>query len=314
MDDNPSFLDKILFRSKYKRQIQKEQEKVEEMKRRLSDKQDEVEELEEEVSKAVTEKQSAYEERNNLQDKVAQLEDKVESYEDAGKKSGSSELNQKQIRGRSNIEEFLRVLSNISYDNGHANTIRFEEDDPEISEYERFNTATLRRISPITVFEDSLSVVRIGIKPPIRSVGNSRNYNDKFKIDRRNFEPSSNLVFGVVRSDIFAVGMYDGWDCRNIETVKTNVKNNHSKGGFSQSRFEESREKQIGQHVEDSRGVLENIMDGDSSIILVGSEQIVSRFQDVADHTGTSDAKGDPESALKKAFNDFWSITVYPNI
>lgn len=313
MKDDVSLLDKILFRSEYKKEIREQDKRIDELNNTIQEKEERISELEDNLSKAVTEKQSAYEKRNKLQDRVAQLEDKIESMEDSKEEFDFGDLKSKKIRGKSNIEEFLNILSGIDYDSGNAHTIYFEEDDGKISEYERFDNAVLRRISPVTVFEDSLSIVRMGVKTPIQPT-KYENFGSGFDVDRSIFKPSDNLVFGVVRSDIFAVGLYDEWNCNNIRTVKSNVKNKHSKGGFSQSRFEESRRKQIEEHVKKCKDVLEEVSDDESTVILVGSEQTVSRFEEEADYTGTSDAKGTPKSALKKAFNDFWSVTVFPNI
>lgn len=314
MDEEISILDKILLRSTYKKEIKEKSKRIQELEERLSDREKRIEELEADLSEAVTEKQSAYEERNQLSDKVTQLEDKIQSQEnDEEEVLSIQDIQSKSIKGEENIREFVRILSSIEYSRGNAKTIGFESNDSKISEYERFNNELIRRISPVTVFEGSLGIIRMAVETPIEP-RSSDDYGDSFDINRKLFGPSENLVFGVIRSDMFAVGLYNGWECTTVETVKSNVKGKHSKGGFSQSRFEESREKQIDEHVENCRDVLENVSDNASDTILVGSRQIISRFEDEVDYIATSDARGDPGSALEQAFRNFWSVTVYPNI
>lgn len=311
MDKEISLLDRILFRSKYKEELRKKEDRIEELEDTISGKNEQMKNLEENISEAVTEKQSAYEERNKLSDKVAQLEDKIDSQQSSdGRKSKIEDA--KHITGKNNVREFVRILSSVKYQRGNAKTIGFKSGDSKISEYKRFNSEFLRRMSPVTVFEDSLGVIRVAVKTPLKT-RSFEQISDSFRINRKLFEPSENLVFGIITSDIFAVGLYDGWTCDKVETVESNVKGNHSKGGFSQSRFEESRRKQINEHIEKCSTVLDEMSSDNSNTILVGSSQVVGNFEDEVNYTGTSDARGDPKSALKKAFRDFWSINIYHN-
>lgn len=310
MDEKISILDKILLRSRYKQEICEKNRRIQELEERLSDKEKRIEELESDVSEAITEKQSAYEKRNQLRDKVTQLEDKIQSEENNEEPPQIDKVQSQTIKGKENVKELVRVLSSIQYRSGNAKTISFDSNDSKIPEYERFSTEILRRISPVTVFEGPLGIIRIAVETPIEPKS-SDGYGDSFEINRKLFEPSENLIFGVIRSDMFAVGSYDHWERTSVDTVTSNVKGKHSKGGFSQSRFEQSREKQIEEHVENCRDLLDVISDDSSDTILVGSGQIISRFKDEVDCTATSDSRGDPKSALKRGFRDFWSLKVY---
>jgi len=114
----------------------------------------------------------------------------------------------------------------------------------------------------------------------------------------------------VVRADVFALGVYDATG-ETVERVRfegfeSDVKSQHSKGGFSQDRFERIRDDQIRTHVENAREALADA-DADRTFV-VGQETLLTAFD--ADATASVDASGKPEDALGSAHADFWTVAL----
>ena len=137
-------------------------------------------------------------------------------------------------------------------------------------------------------------------------------WDSAFTVDDSWFRPIGTLVFGVVRADVFAVGVYDDGERVDHAGFETDVKSDHSKGGFSQGRFERIRNEQIDDHLDDARELLaETVDDVDPDrTILTGGKSVLSELAGLADHTATTDAGGKPRDALEHAFADFWSTRV----
>jgi hypothetical protein len=93
------------------------------------------------------------------------------------------------------------------------------------------------------------------------------------------------------------------------EGFTSDVKEQHSKGGFSQQRFERLRDEQIDEHLDECAERLD-ARDPDR-LFVVGERTVLGRFRDRADVTATVDATGDPADALDSAFRDFWTAQLY---
>ncbi len=125
-------------------------------------------------------------------------------------------------------------------------------------------------------------------------------------IDRAWFEPRGTYTLALVRSDLFAMGTYDGTNRRGFHGFTADLKRQHSKGGFSQRRFERLRDEQIEDHVGRCRAALAE-RDADP-LYLVGERTVLDEFTDEGAVTRTVDATGDPESALADAWRSFWTV------
>jgi len=82
------------------------------------------------------------------------------------------------------------------------------------------------------------------------------------------------------------------------------VMGDHSKGGFSQARFERIRDGQIDDHLEQSRDALSAV---DAPLYLTGERVVLTEFSDLARVTRPVDATGKPEAALDDAVHEFWT-------
>ena len=163
------------------------------------------------------------------------------------------------------------------------------------------------RAAPVLVCADDASLVSVALSPPL-APDPFCEWGDRFRLPERWFRPVGRFGFAVVRSDLFAFGVYDGAERRSFEGFESDVMGAHSKGGFSQARFERRRDAQIDDHLDRCR---EALADAPDPLIVVGERTVLGEIREFADRTAVSDARGDPEEALAAAFHDFWTTRLY---
>lgn len=131
-------------------------------------------------------------------------------------------------------------------------------------------------------------------------------WSDAVELERGWFEPTGEYTLALVRSDLFAMGTFEGRERRAFHGFTSDLKEQHSKGGFSQSRFERLRDEQIADHAERCRAAIAE-RDADP-LYLVGERALLADLADVAAVTRPVDATGDPEDALADAVRSFWTV------
>jgi len=151
-----------------------------------------------------------------------------------------------------------------------------------------------------------------GANAPIEPAPFDR-WSDRFRLDESWFRPTGRFAFALVRSDTFALGVYEGDERVAFEGFTSDVKEAHSKGGFSQGRFERRREGQIDEHLKKATAALADL-DANAPIdrtIVVGERSVLGEVREHADITDVSDATGKPRNALDDdAFHDFWMTRI----
>lgn len=256
---------------------------------------------------AVTARQEAQERVNGLEDRIAQLEGTIDRLED-----DEVELS---FRGRRTLDRrattrLLDRLGSFEAPPDGALTAVIEERVPE-SVREQFGerSALLERAAPCIAVADEEGVVSAALRPPALP-DPTTTWSDRFQLERSDFRPTGTFTFALVRSDRFAMGEYRGDERLAFEGVTSDVKGDHSKGGFSQGRFERRREAQIDEHLEDVRDALADR--NAERLYLVGDRGALDRLDDVdARANAAVDATGKPESALEEAFEDFWRTQLF---
>jgi peptide subunit release factor 1 (eRF1) len=131
-------------------------------------------------------------------------------------------------------------------------------------------------------------------------------WDDGFQLARSWFTPRESFTLALVRSDLFAMGEYAGRERTAFHGFDSALTSQHSKGGFSQARFERLRDEQIDSHLDRCLEALEERTT--DPLYVVGERTVLPEFSTVADVTATVDATGDPEPALRDAFRDFWTV------
>jgi peptide subunit release factor 1 (eRF1) len=289
-------LDELLGRAELKDRIEELEEEKRHLERQLAAEQ-------ERKTDAVSARQEAEERVNRLEDRIADLEGRLERQQEG--ESDRTFRGSEELRA-ARLDEVLDRLG--SFETAPEGALTAMVTDGTLPEAVRAafgdEAALVARASPCLALTDDAGLVRVALRPPVPPASFAT-WGDGFRLEAEWFRPTGRFAFALVRSDLFALGEYDGSERQSAETIESDVMNAHSKGGFSQSRFERRRDQQIDAHLDRCR---EALADREAeTLIVVGETTVISEFSDVADVTAPSDAGGDPDAALTDAFREFWT-------
>ena len=293
-------LDRLLGRAELKSRIEELEEELDHRERQLDAEQ-------ERRADAVSDRQDAQERVNRLEDRIAELEGEVERRRDDQAGVDRTYATEETLQdGR--LRAVLDRLESVETDPEGAFTAYVADghDLPE-SVREAFGdrAALVGRAAPCLAVTDDAALVDACLSVP-NPPEPFATWDDSFAFERSWFEPTGSFTFALVRSDLFAMGEYDGDERVAFQGFDSELKSQHSKGGFSQARFERLRDAQIDDHLDRCRAALED-RDTDRCYV-VGERTVLDEFADLADATATVDASGEPEPALGSAVRDFWTV------
>lgn len=254
---------------------------------------------------AVRDRQAADVRVNRLEDRIADLEGQLRG--PAGDDAGPRPRGTERLRG-DRLEAVLELLESVEVRDEGALTAMVDDDVPvAVREAFEGRTVVVERAAPCLAVRDDAGLLAAALEPPLPPAPFAE-WADRFRIDRAWFEPTGRHAIALVRADLFAYGDFDGVERLDFEGFTSDVKGAHSKGGFSQGRFERRRESQIDDHLDRCRAVLD-ARDPDR-LVVVGEHTLLGEFADRAVATAAVDATGDPEPALDHAVTDFWTTTL----
>jgi peptide subunit release factor 1 (eRF1) len=282
-------------------------ERIDELEEELHHRGRELEAERERRREATTARQDAEERVNRLEDRIADLEGRVEADANGGETHDLAFRREERLRG-TRLESVLSRLESFDAGPEGVLTAMVDEGVPdELADLIGDRTPLLRRAAPCLAVADDAGTLAVALRPPIAP--------DPFvewgatpRIEQSWFLPTGEHAVGIVRADVFALGRFDGPERVGFEGFESDVKGDHSKGGFSQGRFERIRDGQIDDHLDRCREVLESV---EGPLYLTGERAVLSELDDVARITKPVDATGDPEPALDDAVRDLWTTTCY---
>lgn len=296
-------LDDLLGRTELKTRIEELEEEKRHLQRQLEAEQDRRRE-------AVSDRQDAQERVNRLEDRIADLEGQLDEH-----KTGGAELDYRrtaEVRG-DRLDEVLDRLESVETEPEGALTAMVGGDGGTVPAAVRDLLGTharlVERAAPCLVCADDEGIVAAALRPPVAPEPFVE-WAEGFHVDPEWFQPTGQFAFALVRSDLFALGIYRGRDRVDVRGFESDVKGDHSKGGFSQGRFERRRDEQIDEHLDRCREALADATEDSDRLYLVGERRAVESLPD-ADVTAVVDATGKPEDALDDAFRTFWTTRLY---
>ncbi|WP_265110123.1 Vms1/Ankzf1 family peptidyl-tRNA hydrolase [Halosolutus halophilus] len=300
-------LDELLGRASLKERIDDLEEENERLRERY-------EAESERRADAATARQEAEGEVNRLEDRIAQLEGELDRVEEAD--SGPTVRRREQLRG-ARLAEVLDRLASVRTGPEGALTAPVGEAGPDAARDDLEDVlgdrvALVDDAAPCLCCVDDAGLVSVTLDPPIR-LDRDPTWADRFAIEREWFLPTGRYALALARTDLFAVGVYEADERVDYRGFESDVKGSHSKGGFSQARFERIRDEQIDAHLDRCREALTTaVEDADTDrLYLVGQRGVVETLAEEAaldpDATAAVDATGTPKSALSDAHRSFWT-------
>jgi peptide subunit release factor 1 (eRF1) len=296
-----------------------------ELKERIEELEAEVEELEDRLEaeerrrkNAVTEKQDAHERANRMESKVQELEDRLDRAEEDEKDVGFRLA--KTVRGQT-LEDALGLLESARSGEDSLTTVRVAPGDRVPEEFGTETTAALQRVESKTgfvAFGDDAGLLRVALVPPLGVEETRVEHGPRFALDRDLFELPETHGVAVVRSDEYAGGVYTEGERVGYTSVSTEVKSKHSKGGYSQGRFERARDEEVKKHVREAAEEFDAMLaehDVDH-VFVAGDSRVASDFADeittrVPVSKRTTDATGSGESFLRQGHETVEGARLY---
>jgi peptide subunit release factor 1 (eRF1) len=298
-------LDELLGRAELKARI-------EELEEELRHRERELEAERERRSEAASDRQTAEERVNRLEDRIAELEGTAQRLRDEAQ--GERSFARTERLGDDRRGEILDRLDSVATEPEGAFTAYVPDghDLPEaVRETFGDRAALVGRAAPCLAVTDDAGLASACLSVPDPPAPFTE-WGGGFQIERERFEPRGRFALALVRSDLFALGVYQGRERVAFQGFDSELKSKHSKGGFSQARFERLRDAQIDDHLDRCRAALEDVdvdLDVDANrLYVVGERTVLDEFEGRADATAAVDATGDPEDALADAFRQFWTV------
>ena len=292
-------LDELLGRAPLRERIAELEEEIDRLERQL-------EAEGERRAAAVRDRQESDERVNRLEDRIAELEGRLERLD-----ADEPDLEFRRVETVSGdrTAELLDRLASVSTGPEGALSAMVDDTVPEtVADALGTRARLLDRAAPCIVYTDDAGLVSAALRPVVPPAPFT-SWDESFRIERDWFLPTGEFALALVRSDLFALGEYDGSERRSFVGFESDVKEQHSKGGFSQARFERLRDAQIEEHVERAR---EAIASRETErLFVVGQRTVLSSFRDEATVTATVDSTGSPEAALDDAVQQFWRTRLY---
>ena len=301
-------LDDLLGRTELRAQIDELEATVERLETERDRLESQLEAERERRSEAVTDRQEAQQRANRLEDRVTELEDRLDRLQ-ADDRSVSVRR-ETTVRGRRLEELLARLESFTTGPEGLLTAAIVDGHDlpAPVTETLGDRAALVSRAAPCLLVADDAGLIAACLRPPIQPESFCE-WDRRAQLDRAWFQPRGRYTLALVRSDLFAMGTYQGDERTAFHGFDEDIKSQHSKGGFSQARFERLRDQQIDDHLERCRVALaERETD---RLYLVGEATVLDSFAELEPAaTATVDATGDPEQALETAFESFWTVQV----
>ncbi|SFB68782.1 hypothetical protein SAMN05444422_101182 [Halobiforma haloterrestris] len=276
-------------------------------------------------AEAATARQEAEQRVNRLEDRIAQLEGELERLESDGDGSGLEVRRRERLRGARLAEVLDRLGSLRTASEGALTAVVGSPDGPGVEDLGaidgdledvlgRERLALVDDAAPCLLCVDDAGLVSVTLDPPVLP-DREPVWDDRFDLEREWFRPTGRHALALVRTDLFAVGIYEDEERLETHGFESDVKGSHSKGGFSQARFERIRDEQIDDHLERCREALrERVGDGAvDRLYLAGQRGVVETLAEETTvdpapaATAAVDATGDPEAALEDAYRSFWT-------
>ncbi len=302
-------LDELLGRASLKQRIDELEAETERLRKRYEAEADR-------RADAATARQEVEERNNRLEDRIAQLEGELERIEND--ETGLDVRRHEQLRG-AHLEEVLDRLASVRTGPEGALTVGVDDEVPDavrddLEPVLGERLALVDDAAPCLCCVDDAGLLAVTLEPPLVPDIDTA-WSDRFQLEREWFLPTGRHAVALVRTDLFACGVYDGDKRIDYRGFDSDVKGNHSKGGFSQARFERIRDDQIDDHLERCREALSAYEAGgeraETPLVLVGQRGIVDALVDESSlepiATAAVDATGEPEPALADAVRSFWT-------
>jgi|GEM_PF-479613 len=272
-----------LFGSEKEDKIKELKSEIEEKKKRIENIEKNLEKEKKRAKEAITEKQKADKNLKKLENKLESLKDKVQRIQN--EKDEVESLKQVKNLPRKKYSSFLSMMSTVELENEGLKTQYVTDKEKIESETAKTKLKNIDSKTGFVYLNDELGVFNCVLIPPL-PIENSNHLGNKFKLKPLKKQLSNDLIMKFIdfHAGKSVIGSLKKGKFENFKSVKSNIKNQHSKGGFSQGRFERNRKKQIEEHIDKVIEKQDEYTENLDYILLSGNNRMISIFKDETTH------------------------------
>lgn len=317
-----SLKDKLLGKEELKKKVEELEEELEEAERKREEAEEGAEKERERAREAITEKQELNEEINRKKDKIESLEGRVRKKEYVEEALGS-EI-QSNTLSREDLMSFIEKLGSIESDREDLLTAYIPGDSglEKLSDGAIQNELTLNQLKSIQSLDwktgkilfHANHLATLLVKPPLPVNVEEWELSDGLETSRLEKQLGREVGLIFLSAGGSAVCIF-GEGVEKFRLVESEIKSKHSKGGFSQDRFERRREEEIKKHLERVEEAYEELLEGVETTALSGSGEMVNRFSSKLAEGEAFERKLnissiESEEDVERAFREFWKSEV----
>jgi len=271
-------------------QLSDQQESFEEEKERLQKK---LEKTEERASNAAAAKQKAEKELNKAKDRIRSLEDLLD--QDDADQATTSETTSVSLP---TVISLLDNIDRLEFKSAHATSLYIPQSENWFE-------------PPAAVFTDP-HLLRIGLLSPLPLRSKTHRASS---FDIQPLLDTINQRFCLIHCSAGGSGaaIIEDQDIQDATVVPSAIKSKHTKGGYSQDRFQRLRDDQIHEHVDKLVDAVQPLLDaGFDQLILCGNDQMQDVFAEQLNHPfislGSDTARIEEQDDLQDSLNSALSF------
>lgn len=258
-----------------KKRIEELEEELENLKDEISSLEEEKESFKERFEASEEKRKKLAREKQDREEKINKLENRLDSISNSAKENDDESDDDSRSFGELSFEEgknLLEVLDSVNSRNSELISLFCNGDLQNVNDFKGLKNSLKSENYSILPQEGSYiyysnnNVFNVILKT--RGVfSGSWSEGNSFLADRFLDFVSEEKIWVLVSSGDSKVVREEDGSVEVLKRFNERVNRQHSKGGFSQGRFEKKREKQIKQHLENVEGFVEDL-DNDNVYIL----------------------------------------------
>lgn len=253
------------------------QERINKLEEKLRRSKEKLEREKNRAKEAVTEKQKTDKKLKEARHKIESLEDRIENLEKQTREV--REEKESKFLTREETLTLLDELESLQSEKASLVTHYLEEPD-EVGDDEVLRV--LRNIDSPTGYmyvKNQFKTLNCVLVPPFLVEHEFfREKGLRLEKIRNILESKPEVYFVSIHAGESVAGLLEGNNFSSFDLIKGDVKSKHSKGGFSQGRFERRRDEQIQKHLEEVAEHVETTLGEVDYLVLDGNKRLKSEL------------------------------------
>lgn len=252
------------------------EEKIEELEDRVDKLKEEKESLRKRFEKSDEKRSELARKKQEAEERINKLEDKLQSVQSKDDTRNSRNRRNWRMCGFEDVKSYITSLS--TYSNDRESVVSFYKrtgfSETEKGYFDDLSSKELNRSDSVICFFDE-PLISVFLKSRV-FFKHRFNVGSEFDVKPLEKFIEKNKTWVVLKAGDSMIIEEENGEIISVENIKDRINRQHSKGGFSQKRFERKREEQIEEHLNRVQSKLEDLIN--EEILLVGEEELCSKI------------------------------------